>query len=347
MLKKAHKKNAKSNVMLSNENNDVLQELLKKSGAKLFTRSVANKYMGKDLVMFSDYDFELHSHSQYTLSALASLVKDTLSLVTVTEITSDEVYYYDKNYGASYANSKNSGDNISRKGYDLMWVWTKKKVAPVVDTIVPKIASPHRVPSPIEILKYKTPTKLVTKEAIKQAIKKAHKTNIKSTVQLSTNLYGFLQDLLEKAGAISFTRGIAKANMNKKIVMFSDYDFGLNSYKNIELSSLGKLVTNMLSHVTVTDVTDDEVYYYDRDYGAGFQHELSDGVDTDEISRKGYDTMWVWPKHMATPVEHKVEHKSPVKLDISNNHKLWGRLSRPWGYARDSFKKQKFAFLHV
>jgi len=296
--KKAHKNNVKSEVMLSNENSAVLKTLLHKSGAKLLTRSVAKKYIGKELVMFSDYDFELELHSQYALSALATLVNDALSFVTVTEVTTDEVYYYDKTYGASYANLKTSGENVSRKGYDIMWVWTKKQIAQTSSPHEPhEPHEPHNPHKVIEYSKQKTPQILVTKKSITQAIKKAHEINRQSTVKLSTNLYGYLQDLLQNAGAISFTRGIAKANVNRKIVMFSDYDFGLNSYTNIELSSLDKIVIKMLSHVKVTEVSDAEVHYFDRDYGAKFQLSTS---DIDEISRKGYDAMWVWPKHMVT-----------------------------------------------
>lgn len=294
MIKKAHRKNRKSTLILSKENTGILlKKLLKKSGAVLFTRAVANKYIGNELVLLSDYDFELNlpSHAKHDLSSLSSLVKDSLSSVKVIEVTDDEVYYFDGNYGPSFANLPKNNvhkeDKVRRNRNDVMWVWTKKD-----DNIPATIESPSK-----EKIKLSLPKVVTTPSSIKKTIKKENKLHVDSTVELSSNNYGFLNGFLQKIGAVPFTRGVAKSNIGKELVMFSDYDFRLESHKDKTLSSLGELVTNMLSHITITEVTHDEVYYYDRDYGARFHGSQQKPSDKEEISRKGYDIIWVWPKH--------------------------------------------------
>jgi hypothetical protein len=126
---------------------------------------------------------------------------------------------------------------------------------------------------------------------VENALSTAHSPNASSRRRLSYD--GVMLDaLLEKTGAVPLTFGLAKQNVGRSLVMFSDFDFEMDGHSNEKLSSLACTVIDMLDKIIIEKVdADGNVSWYEGCIG---DCQRVGESDEDVLSRKGYDTIWVW-----------------------------------------------------
>jgi len=168
-LNKANRPNSRSKKNLTNNEPEdknymaELYELLDKTGAVPLTLDLAKQYIGTNLVMFSDFDFEMEDvYPTGKLSELAKITINGLDNLKIKSITGkrDTVRWTEDKCGSeekvmAHPNWWVLASCMNRnriKGNDSIFVWLKK--TPVKSPVAAK--SPVAVKSPVTAVKTKS-----------------------------------------------------------------------------------------------------------------------------------------------------------------------------------------------